>query len=181
MPRSIDSGLPQRGHGSPGATVDDVGPHVDVEVATEHRIAHVMVDTIRAGDPRRVRRCTLGSATTTLASGEVRADVALRELGMRGEVVVAVEPHALRRERGRERELVDLAIAGNDREPELTVDVERDRLQQRRRLDVQELGDTGDARHVRACAPLPSAARRRRRGASPASTAPRRAASTFAA
>ena len=46
---------------------------------------------------------------------------------MRGEVVVGVEPHRLRRERGRERELVDLAVAGHEREAELAVDVERDR------------------------------------------------------
>ena len=47
--------------------VDEVGPHVDVEVATEHRVARVVVELVRAGDPSVRRARSTGSATTIAA------------------------------------------------------------------------------------------------------------------
>ena len=44
----------------------EVGPHVDVEVAAEHRVPRVVIDSFAPGDPAEPAQRTLGSATTTL-------------------------------------------------------------------------------------------------------------------
>ena len=51
-----------------GDDLRDVGPHVDVEVAIEDRVADVVVGLVRPGDPRRARTHER-SATTNDAPG----------------------------------------------------------------------------------------------------------------
>ena len=69
-------------------------------------------------------------------AGEVGADVALRQLGVGGEVVVVVQAHRRGATAG-EREGVDLPVAGHERETELAVEVERDALQQLDGVDTR--------------------------------------------
>ena len=102
MPRSIDSGLPaarariarhDRRRCRPTRRRRSRGPSTALRTWWSTRFAPVThADRRAARRDRRRRRST---------PAKCGPDVALRELGMRGEVVVAVEPHRLRRERGR--------------------------------------------------------------------------------
>jgi hypothetical protein len=128
-----------------GRDGDDLRPVRDVEVATEARVAHVVIDAVRAGDP------ALGRANGRVGDhhlhvGMMRPDVAARHRRARREVVFRVEPHRARPERGLERDDVDLAISGDERKPELAVDVECDALEERVASDTQELRDAVDPR-----------------------------------
>ena len=80
----------------------------------------------------------------------VRPDVALGQIGVRLEVLVGEQARLPRRERAQRRELVDLTVAGHQREPDLAVDVERDALQEIGPLDAEVLRHAVDAGQVRA-------------------------------
>ena len=127
MPRSIDERLPAARARVAGHDRHDVGPHVDVEVATEHRVAHVVVELVRAGDPRRS-----GAAT----AGRRRRRSRRRSAGRCSPSGARGARRSRRRRRGAPSSARAPAASANSltsrspgtmREPELAVDVERDR------------------------------------------------------
>jgi hypothetical protein len=125
----------------------DAGPDVDVEVAIEDGAADVVVGLVRAGDPR------LPGAHEPVGDdqrhvGEMRADVALGQLGMLFEIVIVEQPNGAWRDGLLEQVRVDLAVAGHQREPDLAVDVEGDRLEQLAGRNPELGGDAVDAGQV---------------------------------
>jgi len=179
MPRSTDSGFPQRGADVARLDRDEIRPHVDREVAPEDRVAHVVIGFVRPGDPG-YRRAHGRIRDDHADVRVVGPDVALREVRMRGEVVFAVEMHRLRRERGAERVFVDLAVAGHEREAERAVDIESDGTSTGVTARRRDAWRRGRSPACPGCAASPSV------GASTGtafdgSSRPRRAASTLAA
>src|SRR5262249_20084001 len=134
--------------GVAGNDLGDVGPYVDVKVAVQYRAADVVVGLVGAGDPLRTRaHRTVGDDEG--GAGQVRSDVALGQLGVTLEVLVVEHASATRRHRLAERVRVHLTIAGHERKPELSVDVEGDRLEHLVVGDAEFLGNAGDAGQVR--------------------------------
>ena len=84
---------------------------------------------------------TSGSATTSDAPVEVGPDVALGQLGMRVEVVVGEHACCRGATACASAYGIHLTIARHEREPDLTVEVEHDALEQLVRRRAEVLGD----------------------------------------